>query len=181
MKKYFLALLVLFAVVFASGCTSNTDTQDNQTKTLSQNNISFSYPGTWVIADSQANDTIAAVADPSSVNAQTGLAQTVVTVQIQNLTGTFDSMYADNYNSLFSNSSYQRVSEGNLTVNGNTVLENVYTVDSDGTTLKQRAIWIKDNKKVYVILCSALLSQFDNEKQNFDMIINSFKITSSSG
>ncbi len=177
MKKYFLALLVLSLVVFASGCTSNTDTKDNQTKTLSQNNVSFTYPGTWVIADSQANDTIAAVADPSSVNAQTGLAQTVVTVQLKNLTGTFDSMYADNYESLFSNSSYKRVSEGNLTINGNTVLENVYTVDADGTNIKQRAIWIQDNKNVYVILCSALTSQFDKEKQNFDMIINSFNIS----
>ncbi|MDP3034979.1 MAG: PsbP-related protein [Methanobacteriaceae archaeon] len=177
MKKYFLALLVLSLVVFTSGCTSNTDTKDNQTKTLSPNNVSFTYPGTWAIADSQANDTIAAVADPSSVNAQTGLAQTVVTVQLKKLTGTFDSMYADNYESLFSNSSYQRVSEGNLTLNGRNVLEYVYTIDADGTNIKQRAIWIQDNKNVYVILCSALTSQFDKEKQNFDMIINSFNIS----
>ncbi len=177
MKKYFLALLVLSLVVFASGCTSSNDTKDNQTKTLSQNNVSFNYPGTWTVAESKANDTIASVADPKSVNAQTGFAQTVVTVQMKNLTGTFDSMYADNYNSLFNNSSYQRVSESNVTINGNQVLENVYTVESeDGVTKKQRAVWIQDGKKVYVILCSALSTQFDNEKQNFDLIINSFKI-----
>lgn len=176
MKKYFLALLVLSLVVFASGCTSNSDNNDNQTKTLSQNNVSFTYPGTWVIANSEANDTIAAVADPKSVNAQTGLAQTVVTVQRKNLTGTMDSMYADNYESLFSNSSYQRVSEGNLTINNNSVMENVYTADSNGVTLKQRALWIENNDYVYVILCSALQTQFDKEAQNFDLIINSFKI-----
>lgn len=176
MKKYLLALLVLTLVVFASGCTSDNNEKNNQTKTLSQNNISFTYPATWMIGESKANDTIASVADPKSVNTQTGFAETVVSIQIKNRTGTFEDMYNDNYESLFSNSSYQRISESNMTLNNNSVFGNVYTVESGGVIKKQRAIWINDNKKVYVILCSALSSQFDKEKQNFDMIINSFKI-----
>lgn len=177
MKKYLLAVLLLSLVIFASGCTSNSDEKTNQTKTISQNNVSFSYPGTWVVASSRANDTLVAVADPKSVNAQTGFAQTVVSIQKKEINGTFDKMFEQNYASLFNNSSYQRVSESNLTVGSFEAMDNVYTMYDNGVQKTQRAIWIESGDYVYVILCSAISSQFENEKQNFAMIIDSFKIT----
>ncbi|MBU4534720.1 MAG: hypothetical protein KKF16_02550 [Euryarchaeota archaeon] len=176
MRKHVIALLVIFLLVFTAGCTSNSDSQTNETKTLNQNGVSFDYPGTWVVATSKANDTIASVADPSSVNAGTGFAETLVSVQRINRTGTFSSMYDQNYATLFNNSSYQRVSESNITLGNVQARKNVYTVDDNGLLKQQRAIWIEDNNQIYVILCSALLNQFENERQNFDLIVNSFKI-----
>jgi hypothetical protein len=177
MKKYFLALLVISLIVFTSGCTSNSDQNTNKTKTLSQNNISFDYPGAWVLGNSKVNGTIAAVADPNSVNSQTGYAETVVTVEEKNLTGTMYSMYQQNYATLFNNSSYQRVSESNLTLGNIQALENVYTVDYNGVKKQQRAVWIQNGRQVYVILCSALADQYENEKNNFDLVVNSFKFS----
>ncbi len=176
MKKYFLALLVISIITFTSGCTSSDD-NTNTTKTLDQNNISFTYPATWVLGESEVNGTIAAVADPNSVNSQTGFAETVVTVEVKNLSGTMDAMYAQNYATLFNNSSYQRISEGNLTIGDIQALENVYTVDYNGVKKQQRAVWIEKDDQVYVILCSSLADQFEKEKNNFDMIVNSFKFT----
>ncbi|MCK9151472.1 PsbP-related protein [Methanobacterium alcaliphilum] len=177
MKKYFLVVLIISLVIFASGCTSSSDEKTNQTKTIAQNNVSFSYPGTWVVANSRANDTIVAVADPGSVNAQTGFAETVVSIQKREVNGTFDKMFQQNYASLFDNSSYQRVSESNLTVGSFEAMDNVYTMYDNGVQKTQRAIWIESGDYVYVILCSALSNQFEDEKQNFDLIIDSFKIT----
>ena len=64
MKKYITVLFMVLAVA-VSGCTSTTTDTGNSTKTFSQNNISFEYPLNWVAANSLANDTVAAVADPS--------------------------------------------------------------------------------------------------------------------
>ncbi|GAB6055274.1 hypothetical protein HYG87_05240 [Methanobacterium alkalithermotolerans] len=176
MRKYFIALLVILFLVFTAGCTSNSDSRTNETITLTQNGVSFDYPGTWVVATSKANDTIASVADPRSVNTATGFAETVVTIQRINRTGTFNSMYDQNYATLFNNSSYQRVSESNITMGNVQARENVYTVDDNGILKQQRAIWIEDSNQIYVILCSALINQFERERQNFDLIVNSFKI-----
>lgn len=176
MHRFIIALFVILLTVSISGCTSNKNSELNQTKTLSQNGVSFDYPGNWVVATSKANDTIASVADPASINAVTGFAETSVTIQQKNLTGTIDSMYQLNYATLFNNSSYQRVSESNITLGDIQAFENVYTVDFDGQQKQYRAIWIEKNNQVYVILCSALLNQYEKEKRNFDLIVNTFKI-----
>ncbi len=173
MKNYLaLILSIIVVTVSISGCTSNL--KDNEVKKFSGNNITFEYPAEWVIAESKANDTIVAVADPNSVDKQTGLAQTVVVIQKKRLEDDFYDMYNRNYATLFNNSSYQRVSEGNITLNGLEALENIYLSKENGTKKKYMAIWIQREEEVYVILCSALASEFDKEKPNFDIILNSF-------
>lgn len=176
MMKYFLALLVISLVIFTSGCTSNNNSEINQTQTFSQNGVFFEYPGNWVVATSQANDTIVSVADPNSINAITGYADTSVTIQQRTLTGTLYSMYEENYDILFTNESYQRVFESNITLDDSQAYENIYQVDENGVLKQQRAVWLEKNNQVYVILCSALVNQFEKEKQNFNLIINTFRV-----
>ncbi|MDI9623486.1 MAG: PsbP-related protein [Methanothermobacter sp.] len=171
MKKSLVILFIIMAMVSVAGCTSQSDVKN---KIFKGDNITFEYPADWVIANSQANDTIVAVADPKSVNPQTGYAQTVVVIQKRGLEGDFYQMYNKNYATLFNNSSYQRVSEGNITIGSYQALENTYIVTEGGLKKKQRAIWIQRGNEVYVILCSALISEFDKERANFDIIINSF-------
>jgi len=162
------------AMVAVAGCTSQSN-GENKNKIFTGDNITFEYPQSWVVAKSQANDTIVAVADPKSVNPQTGYAQTLVVIQKKSLEGSLDYMYSQNYATLFNNSSYQRVSEGNITIGSMQALENTYIVTEGDVKKKQMAIWIQRGEEVYVILCSALASDFDKEKPNFDIIINSFK------
>ena len=114
MKRYMLILFMVL-VVSVSGCTSEDAGSENQTKTFTGNNVSFEYPSDWVTANSLANDTVAAVGDPSSVDSS-GLAQVSVVIQSKDLKGNLYDMYRANYEALFTNSSYRRVSETNTTI-----------------------------------------------------------------
>ncbi len=172
MKKS-LAIILFIVIVSVAGCISQSNEEKN--KRFTGDNITFEYPADWVIANSQANDTIVAVADPKSVNPQTGYAQTLVVIQKRGLEGDFYQMYNRNYAVLFNNSSYHRVSEGNITVGSYQALENTYLVTEGDLKKKQMAIWIQRGEEVYVILCSAPVSEFDKQKANFDIILNSFK------
>jgi len=180
MKKYpFLILLALLClVVSVSGCVSSGNETNNTTSHYSQNGISFDYPGTWNTANAVSNNSLAAVGDPNSVDNTTGEPQTFVLIQKSNATSSdLQTAYNANYASLFTNTSYQRVSEGNITVNGATALENVYTVNStSGTAMQMQAVWLKENSDIYVILCGATQSDFNNQQDNFNMVINSFKV-----
>ena len=71
-------MVILCFVVFASGCISN-NKQTNTTKTYSQNNISFNYPGGWEIAEATAPNVVVAVADPNTV--ENGNPTTLVVIQ----------------------------------------------------------------------------------------------------
>ncbi len=71
-------MLLLCSVVFASGCVPDNQT-NNITKTYSQNNISFKYPGSWEIANATSPNAVVAVADPNTV--QNGSPTTLVVIQ----------------------------------------------------------------------------------------------------
>jgi hypothetical protein len=47
---------------------------------------------------------------------------------------------------------------------------------TSGTAMQMQAVWLKENSDIYVILCGALQSDFNNQQDNFDMVINSFKV-----
>jgi hypothetical protein len=167
-------MVLLCSVVFISGCVSD-NKNSNETQTYSQNNISFTYPGTWEIATATASDSIVAVGDPSTV--QSGSPTTLVLIQKANATkgSNITSVYDSNYANFFNNTGYQRVSEGNITVNGATALENIYKTNSTGNQRQYRAVWLYENNTIYVILCIANTNDFQNQQTNFNLIINSFK------
>ncbi|AEG19135.1 PsbP-related protein [Methanobacterium paludis] len=177
MKKYpFLVLALLIVVVSASGCVSNQN-QTNVTS-YSQNNVSFNYPSSWQTANATSPNAVAAVADPNTVDSSTKVPTTLVVIQKSNAStgSSLQTIYNSNYATFFNNTSYQRVSEGNITVSGSNALENVYTTNSStGAQLEMKAVWISQNNNIYVILCSSLASDFQNQQSNFDTIIDSFK------
>jgi hypothetical protein len=176
LRKYIaIVMVMLCAVVMVSGCvTDNKNT--NETKTYSQNNVTFTYPGTWDIANPTAQNSVAAVADPNSV--QSGNPTTTVLIQKPNATqGTnISSVYTSNYATFFNNTGYQQVSEGNVTVNGSDALENVYKDNSTTNPRQYRAVWLNENGTIYVILCIATVKDYANEQTNFNLIINSFTV-----
>jgi hypothetical protein len=178
MKKYpFLIVIILLSlVVLASGCISNNDTT-NATKTYSQNGISFTYNGTWEVANTTSTNAVVAVGDPKTVNTQTKDPSTFVLIQKPNATPGSDlqTAYTQNYAKFFNNTTNQRVSEANITVNNNKAFENVYITTTGGVQSEMRAVWLSQNGKIYVILCGAIPSNFDKEQKNFDLVINSFK------
>jgi hypothetical protein len=175
MNKYpIIIVTILFLMVMASGCVSN---NQNQTKNYTQNGVYFNYNGTWEIANTTAPSAVVAVGDPATVNNQTHYPNTFVVIQKPPLAGGIDvqTAYNQNYATFFNNTGNQRVSEGNVTINGVGALENVYITSSGGVQKEMRAVWIPSNGNIYVILCGALPADFNNQQKNFDLIIKSFK------
>ncbi|HEY0196209.1 MAG TPA: PsbP-related protein [Methanobacterium sp.] len=177
MKKYliFVVVIILSLVVLTSGCVNNDET--NETKSFSGNGISFVYNGTWNTANTTAPNAIVAVGDPTTVDAQNN-PTTFVLIQKPNETvdNNLEATYTQNYASFFNNTTNQRVSEANITINSNQALENVYMTNSGGLQIQMRAVWIIQNGTIYVILCGTIPSKFEAEQKNFDLIINSFTV-----
>lgn len=176
MSKFIvMVILLLCSVVLVSGCVSD-NKKTNETKTYSQNNISFTYPGGWEIANTTSQNAVVAVADPTTV--QSGSPTTLVLIQKPAVSkGTdINSVYNSNYATFFNKTGFVRISEGNITVNNVTALENVYKTNGTGVSKQYRAVWLDENGSIYVILCIANQSDFENQQDNFNLIINSFKV-----
>ena len=175
MRKYIILVMVLlFSVVFASGCVSNGN-QTNTNKTYSQNNISFKYPGSWEIVNATSPNAVVAVANPKTV--ENGSPTTLVVIQKPDVAAGSDinTVYSTNYAKLFNNTDYQRVSEGNITVNGVNALENIYKTNTTVEPTQYRAVWLNEGGNIYVILCIAKVSDFDSQQANFNLILDTFK------
>ncbi len=180
LKKYLLAIILLMSVVLISGCTTTGNQTVNNTSTgvkaYNGDQFNFNYPSTWQLISSQAQNSTVAVGDPSSAD-NSGNVQ--VNVEIQTAIKPGNVTIHDYYNSTYAqfaaqNLGYKQLSDGTITVNGKTALENVYILNS--ISKQQRAVWIQDGNRIYIILCSAPISQYNNEQENFNIIVNSFKL-----
>ena len=184
MKKYILGIVIIISVVLVSGCISDSNNNNtDQPQTLAQKGISIKFPGTWVSADSKNNETIVAVADPNSIDSTTGFGKISVVIQKKTLpssandSSSLETLFNQNYKDLFSNDTYKIIAEGTIAIGKyDNAFECVYTMNENGTVKKHRAIWIGNEKDVYIILCTAPENEFDSQSKNFDFIINNFKI-----
>ena len=181
LKKYLLVLILISAVVLASGCTNSgnqtSGNVQNKTKVYSGEEITFEYPGGWQTIASQARDSAVAVGDPNSADGN-GNAQVNVVVQktIKPQNATFKDYYNATYAQFASqNLGFIPISDGTVVVNGITAFENIYKINS-GSQKQERAVWILKNDRIYIILCSAPVSEFSSQQANFDSIVNSFKV-----
>lgn len=182
MKKYILGIILVIAVIFVSGCiTSSGDNSGvNGTeppKTMAKNGVLIKYPGSWVVAQSDVNNSIMAVADPKFKDSVTGFSSVNVNIQKKELPSSLDTYFNQTYSKLFSNSSYTPVAIGNTSIGSYNALEAVYTQEGNGSVKQHRAIWIENNGEVFVILCTAPQEDFQNQIKNFDFILNNFRIT----
>jgi hypothetical protein len=170
-------VLVIFlacSVVFASGCVS--DNKSNTTKTYAQNNISFTYLGSWEIVNATSPNAVVALADPNSV--QNGTPTTLVVIQKPDVPAGSDinTVYTSNYATFFNNTNYQRISDGNTTVNGVNARENIYETNTTVNPIQYSAVWLNESGNIYVILSAAQVTDFENQTSNFNLILNSFKV-----
>jgi hypothetical protein len=175
LRKYIvIVIFIACSVILSSGCVSNSKLT-NTTKTYTQNNISFSYPGSWEIVNATSPNAVVAVADPNSI--QNGTPTTLVVIQKPDVPNGSDinTVYSSNYANFFNNTNYQRISEGNITVNGVTARENIYETNSTDP-IQYSAVWLNESGSIYVILSAAKASDFVSEQPKFNLILNSFKV-----
>lgn len=177
MKKYILSLIIMVLILSIS---TSFAVENTTIKNASAENITIKYPGSWDTATSRADAVILSVADPKSVNSDTGLAETVVTIQtiVKGEYDTTNSLYESNNEKLFNNTAYHLVSERNTTLNDFEYVKEVnYTLDYNDIVKKRRTLWVATPDIVYIITCSARQDKFDNETENFNLVLNSFNVT----
>jgi len=167
-------ILILCFVVLVSGCVSE-GKNTNSTEIYSQNNISFTYPSTWEITNTTSQDAVVALADPTTVHSGNPTTSVVIQKPAVAANSNLTSVYDSNYDSFFNNTNVKRISEGNITINGNNALENIYESNATGVQLEYQAVWVDYNGTIYVILGSALPTDYKNQQTNFYQIMNSFK------
>ncbi len=182
MKKYLFGIILLSSIVLTSGCINNgnqtiNNTQNN-TQTYNGDQFTFNYPANWQQISGQAMNSTAAVGDPATADSNGNVQVNVV---IQKAVKPSNETLQEYYNSTYAqfaaqkNLSYRQLSDGTIVVNGKTGLENVYQINSV-TQEQKRAVWIQNGSNIYIILCSAPVSQYDSQQANFNAIINSFKL-----
>jgi hypothetical protein len=175
-QKYILSAIIIIFVILVSGCINTND--NDETKTLNQNGITFNYPSNWTVAQSTDNDTIASVGNPTFIDNLTGMGLVSVNIQKKLLPSSLNDYHKQVYDSFPSvYPSFKSLSSGNLTIGDYKTLEEIYTITEDNGLVKEyKAIWIENKGYVYVILATAPKTDFENQNSDFDLIINSFKI-----
>ena len=146
-----------------------------QSVEYTENGITLSIPGNWISAKSTSNTTVLAVADPDSKD-DSGFNDINVNIEKKSNAGSLESEFNANYNVLARNSDFNILFEGNATFNGEEAMEADYTDESSGTLKQHKAVWIKKDTDIYVILCSAPQDKFEENLSTFDFIINSLKL-----
>jgi hypothetical protein len=178
MKKYLLCILIIFAVVFVSGCITE-DTSNNdagEIKTVSKNGVILKYPATWVLSDSKSNNSLVSVSESGSIDSSK-IGQVNVNVEKKELTTSLDSFINQTYNSLQKDENFELISEGEVKYGDNTYTEVVYKSDNNGTIKEHKALWFEKDGYAFVILCSAPEDKFDSNLKVFNFIIENIQFT----
>jgi hypothetical protein len=151
--------------------SENGNTNHISTTAYSNYGVSFNYPSTWsVYADSSGDNVIFASKDDSTnfqvqIMPSNGISEQEAISQINNTINLFGW--------------WNKISSTTLTVNNKTAYMDTFIVYSlippiiDG---KFEQIYFVKNNKTYLILLQAQEGDFDKEKPNFDIILNSFKV-----
>lgn len=77
-------------------------------------------------------------------------------------------------NNLFDGST--RISNDTITLDGEKAYENIYFDNNTLKNMRVNQIYFVKNDITYVITLQANTTNFDNEKSNFNIILNSFKV-----
>lgn len=177
MKRYYIVIFLIFFVILSVLSVYKAVTPQN----YNSNGISFDYPGTWIkispnqsyFSNQSANSDIVALGDPNGAQNT----QTTVIFQKTQKAGTLEEIVNASKAELQKDWGAVMLSENMTTVDGRPAYEVIYTFNNSGDSKKERMIILDKNDMVYTIILGGSASVFDSQKNNFDMIIKSFKVT----
>lgn len=180
-----LVIIVLVAVfgyfilgnVF-SGSSSVVGSNNGTVNMLSatKGGVSVEYPSNWVLSNSTSNNSIIAVSKQGSVDGSK-IGQVNINVEKKEFNGTFDSFLNKTYTNIGADSSFQLISSGELSLDGQKASEYVYTSKAaDGSTRQHKAIWFEKNNFAYVVMYSAPADQYELNLPAAEYIIQHIKI-----
>lgn len=150
---------------------------DSQPKYFENSYVSFNYPGSW--EELQTDMPQLGSTEVANVFSKddTGGGVFVYKYNMFPLSLTsrnfIDKFYSD---FLANNTSSRILSSRNITLNGVPAYEVVSEETIDGTQVKSRSLWFDENSELYVLVLVAPSNKFDQEQNNFNLIINTFEI-----
>lgn len=174
--KWYYILFFIFVIVISLLSIYTALTPHNYNST----GVYFNYPGTWTIltpgqsedANESTKSNVVVVGDPNS--AQTG--NIMVLVQKTNKSGTLEEIVEASKDDLKKDWGATMLSDNLIIVDGKQAHDVIYITNSS-TNKKERMVILDKNDKVYCIIFGGSVSAFDGQKNNFDMIVNSFRVT----
>jgi hypothetical protein len=166
-------IIILIFVALASGCTSQTTQNQTNTKTYAANGISFQYPNQWqeippenlTTKTSSGSNIIAGVIDPNNSD---------ILVLVQTTSATNAKQSFDATKTALNTAGGQIVSESTTTVDGATAYQMDYTITT--SIPKKERLILFEKGKIYGLTYSTPQADFDSQLNNFNVIVNSFKV-----
>jgi hypothetical protein len=182
--KYIIAIIILilaFLVLSFSadnisniGNSNNITSYNSTTNTYSGSGVSFNFPTSWNVQTNYGSETDILLFNNDS--SETPSFQLSI---MPNPIGLSDQDALDSLQNIQPQSGSQEILNTTIKVDGNTAYENIYTFNdpsiSTVTMTDQQVAFVK-NGKTYILDFMAPTTDYNNEKQNFDIIRNTLKI-----
>lgn len=166
---------IIIVILAAFFIIDNLDSLTASGQRFEKNGITFQYPESWSEANSIAEGSVGAVANTENPG---------ISVVIQQVPPSFgnDVQNACAYNDQFltAGGNYINIEEKNSSIHNNSVVMHRYIINEpDGSQKEHVATWIKMNdSKIYVILFSTPVDQYEQQRGNYDLIAGTFKLIS---
>jgi PsbP-like protein len=180
LKKYLFAIVLLALVVFASGCTTQGPTNQTTTmptKTYNAGGISFNYPDTWnITSQSTENATIVTLTDPDFTKTNGTKGAGVMILKALKTSGVDMTQVRQQMLSSVQQSGANASATTATTINGINANETTITsTNAQGVQGQIRLIDFEKNNNIYLLMLITIGADIQSQKQNFDVILNSFK------
>lgn len=150
---------------------------DSQPNYFDNSYVSFSYPGSW--EELQTDMPQLGSTEVANVFSKDNTGGGVFVYKYNMFTLSLTSRnFIDKFysNFLANNTSSRILSSRNITLNGVPAYEVVSEETIDGTQVKSRSLWFDENSELYVLVLVAPSNKFDQEQNNFNLILNTFEI-----
>ena len=168
-------------IVLISGCISmedltsgylSGDNLSNSTKNITAYGVSFEYPSGWFAnADNTTGDNVIIATK------ELGFNNVQFQVQIWNNNGMPEDRAVNELRNI-QTQGWEKISSNELIIDNKTAYEDVYLVNDThfSKLIRMSHILLVKNDKTYMMLLQAPDDEFDSEKANFDIILNSFRV-----
>ena len=167
-------VLVILVLGFMIGNTTNVNVINNR---YSGNGVSFNIPSNWKVSKvvSESNTNI-------NINKNNPKDGTSITVAISPNPKGMSNQDIINMiqNPTNQEGVWEKISNSTIVIDGNIAYENNYIVTNDSNqfnqTMKEQDVIFIKNGNIYGLIFDAPVQNFDQEKSNFNITLNSFKV-----
>lgn len=185
-SKYIGLMAVLVLIILSSGCLDNSDDSGNVTMlnktangTYSVAGVSFKCPDNWAVDMINENGNVSIISTQMHEIKSGGTTLSFDDPQFElHITPSNSTSDQEAINQIKNENSEvgNRISSTKMVLDGQSAYKDVVISNDTVEVMRFEYIYFVKNGKTYLITFSAKDKDFNKEKANFDMILNSLKI-----